>query len=68
MYHRGDMEEAISNLKVTLLDCVVDPKVLKKQENKWICNLGTRFVGLNSRNKVLSNNRIHFGGARGRGN
>jgi predicted GIY-YIG superfamily endonuclease len=41
MYHRDDMEEAISNLKVTLLDCVVDPNVLKKQEDKWICNLGT---------------------------
>ena len=67
MYHRDDMEEAISNLKVTLLDCVVDPNVLKKQEDKWICNLGTLFTGLNSRNEVLSHNRIHFGGARGRG-
>ena len=65
-HHRGDQEEAITNLKVTLLDSVADERDLKRREDNWICNLGTLFVGANTRNEVLSNNRVNYG--RGRGN
>ena len=65
-HHRGDQEEAIRNLEVTLLDSVVDERDLKRREDTWICNLGTLFVGANTRNEVLSNNRVNYG--RGRGN
>jgi hypothetical protein len=56
------MEEAISKLQVTLVDSVEEVKHLKRNEDNWKCNLGTLFVGLNTRNEVLSNNRINFGG------
>ena len=65
-FHRGDREEAIRNLEVTLLDSVVNERDLKRREDTWICNLGTLFVGANTRNEVLSNNRVNYG--RGRGN
>ena len=61
-HHRGDMEEAIGNLKVTLVDSVEEIKNLKRKEDNWMSNLGTLFVGLNTWNEVLSNNRINFGG------
>jgi hypothetical protein len=59
-------EEAIRNLEVALLDSVVNERDLKRREDTWICNLGTLFVGANTRNEVLSNNRVNYG--RGRGN
>ena len=61
-HHRGDMEEAIRKFQVALVDSVEEVKHLKRNEDNWMCNLGTLFVGLNTRNEVLSNNRINFGG------
>ena len=58
----GDRELAISNLKVTLVDTVKEEKELKRREDKWMCALGTIFVGSNSRNEILSNRRINYGG------
>ena len=46
----GDMDEAISKLQATLVDCVKDINHLKRKEDNWMCNLGTLFVGLNTRN------------------
>ena len=65
-YHREDMEEAISNLKVTLVDCVRNERELKSKEDAWMCNLGTLFTGSNSKNEILNNRRINYGGG-GRG-
>ena len=59
--HQGDLEEAIAALQVVLLDNSEHEKNLKKLEDKWMCNLGTLFVGLNSHNEVLSNRRRNFG-------
>jgi hypothetical protein len=61
------MEEAISSLRVTLVDSVRKEKDLKIREDSWMCNLGTLFVGLNSRNEVLSHSRVNYGGNRGVG-
>ena len=52
-YHRGDREEAISNLKVTLVDCVSEVGELKKREEACIYNLGTLFISANSKSEVL---------------
>ena len=49
-HHRGDQEEAIRSLKVTIVDSVMDVKALKRREEEWICNLDTLFVGSNTRN------------------
>ena len=65
-YHRGDMEVAISKLKITLVDCVQKVEHLKKKEDSWMCNLGTLFVGLNTRNEVLSHSRVNYGRGAGR--
>ena len=65
-HHTGDMEVAISNLEVTLVDCLMgeyEEKRLKRLEDKWMVNLGTLFTGANSRNEVLSNRRRNFGGS-----
>ena len=52
----------IRKLEVTLLDNCEEEKDLKKLEDKWMCNLGSLFVGgLNSRNEVTSNRRRNFG-------
>ena len=66
-YHRGDMEQAISGIKVTLVDSVAKEKDLKRRKDSWMCNLGTLFVGLNSRNKVQSRSRVNFDANRGAG-
>ena len=53
VYHTGDLEVAISNLEVTLVDHwvgVLREKGLKKIEDKWMVNMGTLFVGGNTRN------------------
>ena len=54
-------------MKITLVDSVEEVRQLKSKEYAWICNLGTLFVGLNSKNEVLSNNRVNHGGGRVRG-
>ena len=59
--HQGDLEEAISALKVVLVDSCEMEKDLKKLEDIWMCNLGTLFSGLNSHNEVLSNRRRNYG-------
>ena len=61
--HRGDLEAAIGALQVVLVDSCDSEADLKKTEDRWMCNLGTLFVGLNSHNEVLSNNRRNFGAA-----
>ena len=55
------MEEAIKNLKVTLVDSVSEVGELKSKEDAWMCNLGTLFTGSNSKNEVLTNRRVNFG-------
>ena len=45
------------------MDCTEDVKDLKKTED----TLGTLFVGLNSKNEVLSHNRVNYGRVRGPG-
>ena len=59
--HQGNMEEAISNLKITLLDHlegVHSEERLLQLEKDWILNLGTSGpTGMNSRNQLLTNQR-----------
>ena len=58
------MEDAISNLKVTLVDHWVgdlEERGLKKLEDRWMVNMGTLFTGSNTRNELLSNNRKNYG-------
>ena len=62
-HHREDMEVAISALQVVIVDSCDREEELKQTEDRWMCNLGTLFVGLNSHNEVLSNNRRNFGAA-----
>ena len=59
--HRNNIEEAISKLKVVLVDCSPNEKDLKRLEDKWILRMGTLFTGLNSHNEVLSNTRRNYG-------
>ena len=56
--HRGDMEAAIAGLQVILLDKCEQEEDLKAIEDRWMCDLGTLFVGLNSHNEVLNNRSI----------
>ena len=62
-HHQGNLEAAISGLKVVLLDSCNEESNLKKIEYTWmcLCNLGTLFVGLNSHNEVLTNRRRKYG-------
>ena len=65
-YHTADMEVAINNLQVTLVDHWVGEfldRGLKRIEDMWMVNMGTLFVGANRRNEVLSNNRRNHGGS-----
>jgi hypothetical protein len=59
------MEEAISNLKITLLDHlegVHSEERLLQLEKDWILNLGTSGpTGMNSRNQLLTNQRRNWG-------
>ena len=63
--HRQDLEVHISRLEVTLLDSCEEEKDLKRLEDKWMCNMGTLFLGggLNSRNEVINNRRRNYGGS-----
>ena len=60
-HHTGDIEAALGLLQVILVDQCDQEKDLKTTEDKWMCNLGTLFVGLNSHNEVISNKRRNFG-------
>ena len=62
-HHQNDMEVAIANLQVTVVDRCMRLENLKKLEDRWMCDLGTVLGrrGLNRKNEVLSNNRINFG-------
>ena len=64
-HHPQNIEEHLSKLQITLLDSCEEEELLKKLEDKWMCNLGTLFHdrGLNSRNEVMSNRRRNFGGS-----
>ena len=62
-HHTGDIEAAIAGLQVVLVDRSAEEVDLKKKEDRWMVNLGTLFVGLNSHNEVLSNKRRNFGAA-----
>ena len=66
-YHRDDLEGPISRLQVVLLDSVMDVRKLKQKEDEWICNLGTLFVGCNTKNEILSNKRVNYGRGRRQG-
>merc|ERR1711872_322021 len=59
--HTNNIEEAIRNLKVTLVDCSEIEENLKLLEDRWILKMGTLFTGLNSHNEVLSNRRRNYG-------
>jgi len=59
--HTNNIEEAIRNLKVTLVDCSENEENLKLLEDRWILKMGTLFTGLNSHNEVLSNRRRNYG-------
>ena len=61
--HTGDLEATIAALQVVLVDSCEQEGGLKLKEDRWMCNLGTLFVGLNSHNEVLANNRRNFGAA-----
>jgi hypothetical protein len=65
-HHTGDMEVAISNLKVTLVDSLLGEYIergLKSIEDKWMVNLGTLSTGANTRNEVISHRRRNYGGS-----
>ena len=63
--HQLDMEIAISNLQVTLLDHLVGPyreEKLLQLEKDWILNMGTFGpTGLNTRNQLLTGQRRNWG-------
>ena len=63
--HKQDLEGHIGRLEVTLLDSCEDEKDLKRLEDKWMCNMGTLFLGggLNSRKEVINNRRRNYGGS-----
>ena len=64
-YHQDDMEGAIANLKVTLLDHLTGnyrEERLLQLEKDWIIRLGTFGpTGLNTRNQLLSQQRRNWG-------
>jgi predicted GIY-YIG superfamily endonuclease len=64
-HHQADMEAAISNLKITLVDHLVGPyreERLLQLEKDWILNLGTFGpTGLNTRNQLLTGQRRNWG-------
>ena len=64
-HHQDDMEGAIANLKVTLLDHLAGnyrEERLLQLEKDWIIKLGTFGpTGLNTRNQLLSQQRRNWG-------
>ena len=64
LHHQGDMEQAITNLQVILLENleVFSDQALLQLEKDWIINLGTWGpTGLNTRNQLLTNQRRNWG-------
>ena len=59
--HSNNIEEAIGNIKVTLVDCSENEENLKLLQDRWILKMGTLFTGLNSHNEVLSNRTGNYG-------
>ena len=58
--HQADMEVAISNLQITMLDHLVDPT--GRLGKDWIINMGTSGpTGLNTRNQLLTGQRRNWG-------
>ena len=53
-HHTNNIEEAIRNLKVTLVDCSENEENLKLLEDRWILKMGTLFTGPNSHKDFLS--------------
>ena len=62
-HHQEDMEAAIANLQVTVVDRCQRLSDLKRVEDRWMCDLGTVLgrQGLNRKNEIMSNSRINFG-------
>ena len=64
-HHQDDIEDAIANLKVTLLDYLTGnyrEERLLQLEKDWIIKLGTFGpTGLNTRNQLLSQQRRNWG-------
>ena len=64
-HHRDEMEVAIADLKVTLLDHLTGnyrEERLLQLEKDWIIRLGTFGpTGLNTRNQLLSQQRRNWG-------
>jgi len=62
---KGDMEEAIRNLQITLLDHLVgmfSEEKLLQLEKDWILNMGTSGpTGMNTRNQLLTSQRQNWG-------
>ena len=58
--HGNNIEEAIGDLIVTLVNCGENEENLELLEDRWILKMGTLFIGLNSHNEVLSNRRRNY--------
>ena len=64
LHHQGDMEQAITNLQVILLENleVFSDQALLQLEKNWIINLGTWGpTDLKTRNQLLTNQRRNWG-------
>ena len=64
-HHQGNMEEAISNMRVTLLDHLPGPynegRLLELEQN-WMYKLGTyERTGCNSRLELTARRRVNYG-------
>jgi hypothetical protein len=64
-HHQGDIEAALNNLQITLVDHLMGPfseEKLLQLEKDWILNLGTFGpTGLNTRNQLLTGQRRNWG-------
>ena len=63
-HHQGNIEEAIGNLRVTLVDRLTGPhseENLLRLEQTWMHRLGTTEAGCNSRVELTARNRRNWG-------
>ena len=63
-HHQADREEAISNLRLTLLDRLTGPhseERLLTLEQTWMHRLGTTEIGCNSRVELTARSRRNWG-------